>query len=360
MARGRVIVGMSGGVDSSVAAALLVEQGYEVIGVTMRLWTVHDREALPGKQRCCSVEDVDDAVAVAQALDIPHYVLNFERPFREHVVDYFVAEYARGRTPNPCLACNEHIKYRALLDRALALEADYLATGHYARVVHGPDRHRLLRAVDARKDQSYVLYTLGQAELARLLFPIGELTKEEVRQIAARLRLPVADKPDSEEICFVPGNDYRAFLAERLPPRPGVIVDITTGATVGAHAGISGYTVGQRRGLGAFGAPRYVVGLEPERNLVLIGPEEALYTRTLRAERLRFTAGSAPTGPRRVQAKIRYKAPAAPAVLTVTDDCATVHFDEPQRAVTPGQAVVFYDGDEVIGGGTIAATSPPA
>ncbi|MER3420604.1 MAG: tRNA 2-thiouridine(34) synthase MnmA, partial [Chloroflexota bacterium] len=288
VARRRVIVGMSGGVDSSVAAALLVKQGYEVIGITMRLWTVPDRDALPGKQRCCSVEDVDDAVAVAQALDIPHYVLNFERPFREHVVEYFVAEYARGRTPNPCLACNEHIKYRALLDRALALDAEFLATGHYARVVHGPDRHRLLRAVDTRKDQSYVLYSLSQAELARLLFPLGELTKEEVRRIAARLRLPVADKPDSEEICFVPGNDYRAFLAERLPPRLGAIVDITTGAAVGTHSGISGYTVGQRRGLGAFGAPRYVIGLEPERNLVLIGPEEALYTHALRAERLRF------------------------------------------------------------------------
>ncbi len=360
MTRGRVIVGMSGGVDSSVAAALLVQQGYEVIGVTMRLWTLHDRDALPGKQRCCSVEDVDDAVAVAQALDIPHYVLNFERPFREHVVEYFVAEYARGRTPNPCLACNEHIKYRALLDRALALGADYLATGHYARVVHGPDRHRLLRAADARKDQSYVLYTLGQEELGRVLFPIGELTKEEVRRIAVHLRLPVADKPDSEEICFVPGNDYRAFLAERLSPRPGAIVDITTGATVGTHPGISAYTVGQRRGLGAFGAPRYVVGLEPEQNLVLIGPEEALYTRVLRAERLRFTAGAPPSGPLRVAAKIRYKAPTAPATLTVDGDCATVQFDEPQRAVTPGQAVVFYDGDEVIGGGTIVATLCPA
>ncbi len=358
MTRGRVIVGMSGGVDSSVAAALLVEQGYEVIGVTMRLWTLHDRDALPGKQRCCSVEDIDDAVAVAQALDIPHYVLNFERPFRTHVVDYFVAEYARGRTPNPCLACNEHIKYRALLDRALALGADFLATGHYARVAHGPDRHRLLRAIDGRKDQSYVLYTLGQAELARLLLPIGELTKEEVRRIAARLRLPVADKPDSEEICFVPGNDYRAFLAERLPPRPGTIVDVTTGAAVGTHAGISGYTVGQRRGLGAFGAPRYVVGLEPERNLVLIGPEEALYARAFRAERLRFTAGTPPSGPLRVQAKIRYKAPLVPALVTVDGDGAIVHCDEPQRAVTPGQAVVFYDGDEVIGGGTIVGPVP--
>jgi tRNA-specific 2-thiouridylase len=349
----RVIVGMSGGVDSSVAAALLVEQGYEVIGVTMRLWTLHDGDALPAKQQCCSVEDVDDARAVAQALGIPHYVLNFERRFQEQVVDYFVAEYARGRTPNPCLACNEHIKYRTLLDHAVALEADYLATGHYARVAHGPDRHRLLRAADAEKDQSYVLYTLGQGELARLLFPLGGYTKSEVRRIAARHRLPVADKPDSEEICFVPNNDYRGFLAERLPARPGAIVDIATGAEVGRHAGIHGFTVGQRKGLGAFGAPRYVVGLEPERGLVLIGAGDALHTRVAVAERLRFTAGQAPPPGARISAKVRYKSRPAAATLTVTGDTAEVRFDEAQRAITPGQAIVFYDEDEVLGGGTI-------
>jgi tRNA-specific 2-thiouridylase len=353
MARPRVIVGMSGGVDSSVAAALLVEQGYEVIGVTMRLWTLHDGDALPSKQQCCSVEDVDDAVAVAQALDIPHYVLNFEQQFQDRVVDYFVAEYARGRTPNPCLACNEHIKYRTLLDRAVALDADYLATGHYARVAHGPERHRLLRAADTAKDQSYVLYTLGQAELSRLLFPIGGHTKDEVRRIAAGAGLPVADKPDSEEICFVPNNDYRSFLAERLPQRPGAIVDITTGTEVGSHQGIGGFTVGQRKGLGAFGAPRYVVGLEPERNLVLIGTDEALHTRVAVAERLRFISGAPPLPGARVDAKIRYKSRPAPATLLVEGDAAEVRFDEPQRAITPGQAIVFYDGDEVLGGGTI-------
>jgi tRNA-specific 2-thiouridylase len=360
VARGRVIVGMSGGVDSSVAAALLVEQGYEVIGITMRLWTVPDAAALPGRQRCCSVEDVDDAVAVAQALGIPHYVLNFERRFQADVVDYFVAEYARGRTPNPCLACNEHIKYRALLDHALAFDADFLATGHYARVVHGPDRHRLLRAVDEAKDQSYVLYTLGQAELARLLFPIGDYTKDAVRRIAAQRRLPVADKPDSEEICFVPGNDYRAFLAERLPARPGAMVDVTSGAVVGTHAGIAAYTVGQRKGLGAFGAPRYVVGLDPAANLVLIGPDEALYARTARVERLRFTAGTRPAGPLRVAARIRYRSRPAPATLALDGDGAELRFDTPQRAVTPGQAAVFYDGEEVLGGGTIAPAPPAA
>jgi tRNA-specific 2-thiouridylase len=352
----RVIVGMSGGVDSSVAAALLVEQGYEVIGVTMRLWTLHDGDALPAKQQCCSVEDVDDAVAVAQTLGIRHYVMNFEREFQAKVVDYFVDEYARGRTPNPCLACNEHIKYRTLLDRALALDADYLATGHYARVQHTPDGARLLRARDAAKDQSYVLYTLGQAELSRLLLPLGDLYKTEVRGIAARLSLPVADKPDSEEICFVPNNDYRTFLAERLLVSPGALVDAASGAVVGEHGGYTGYTVGQRKGLGAFAGRRYVVGIRPETNVVLIGEEDLLLSRTAVAERLRFTRGVPPADGARVDAKIRYKSAPAPATLVVEGDRATVRFDEPQRAITPGQAIVFYDGDEVLGGGTIESS----
>jgi tRNA-uridine 2-sulfurtransferase len=353
----RVIVGMSGGVDSSVAAALLVEQGYEVVGVTMRLWTLHDGDALPAKQKCCSVEDVDDAVAVAQALGIRHYVLNFERQFQETVVDYFVDEYARGRTPNPCLACNEHIKYRTLLDRALALDADYLATGHYARVRRTEGGHRLLRAVDAAKDQSYVLYTLGQAELAKLLLPAGEHEKAEVRRIASRFNLPVADKPDSNEICFVPNNDYRSFLEERLPAAPGALVDVASGAVVGEHTGYTGYTVGQRKGLGAFGGPKYVVGLRPETNVVLIGEIDALMARTAIAERLRWVAGTPPADGTRVQAKIRYKSAPAPAVLRLDGDRAEVRFDEAQRAITPGQAIVLYDGDVVLGGGTIEASA---
>jgi tRNA-specific 2-thiouridylase len=349
----RVIVGMSGGVDSSVAAALLVEQGYEVIGVTMRLWTLHDGDALPSKQQCCSVEDVDDALAVAQTLGIRHYVMNFEREFQAKVVDYFVDEYGRGRTPNPCLACNEHIKYRTLLDRALALDADYLATGHYARVQHTPRGARLLRARDAGKDQSYVLYTLGQAELTRLLLPLGEYEKREVRRIAARHALPVAEKPDSEEICFVPNNDYRTFLAARLPSSPGALVDAASGAVVGEHGGYTGYTVGQRKGLGAFAGRRYVVGIRPETNVVLIGEEDLLLRRTAVAERLRFTHGRPPPDGARIEAKIRYKSAPAPATLCVEGDRATITFDEPQRAITPGQAIVFYDGDEVLGGGTI-------
>ena len=354
----RVIVGMSGGVDSSVAAALLVEQGYEVIGVTMRLWTLHDTDALPTKQQCCSVEDVDDAVAVAQALGIRHYVMNFERQFQERVVDYFVDEYARGRTPNPCLACNEHIKYRALLDRALALDADLLATGHYARVRATAAGYELLRAVDAGKDQSYVLYTLGQAELAKLLLPLGGLEKAEVRRIAARHGLPVADKPDSNEICFVPNNDYRTFLAERLPAAPGALVNIATGRTVGEHGGYTGYTVGQRKGLGALGARTYVVGIQPERNVVLVGDEDALLARRVTAERLRFVSGAPPPPGARIDAKIRYKSVPAPASLTVTDATATVQFDRPHRAITPGQAIVFYAGDVVLGGGTIEHAEP--
>ncbi|MGH2586239.1 MAG: tRNA 2-thiouridine(34) synthase MnmA, partial [Dehalococcoidia bacterium] len=318
-------------------------------------WTLHDGDALPSKQQCCSVEDVDDAVAVAQRLGIRHYVLNFEREFRESVVDYFVGEYERGRTPNPCLACNEHVKYRSLLDRAMALDADFLATGHYARVEHAEDGHRLLRATDAAKDQSYVLYTLGQAELSRLILPIGGYEKVEVRRIAARHRLPVADKPDSNEICFVPDNDYRTFLAEHSQVRsePGALVEAGTGRVVGEHGGYMGYTVGQRKGLGAFGSRQYVVGVRPESNVVLIGDIGALSSRTVVAQRLRWVSDGPPAGETRVHAKIRYKSTPAPATLTVTGDEAEVHFDEPQRAVTPGQAIVFYDGDVVLGGGTI-------
>jgi len=239
----RVVVAMSGGVDSAVAAGILARQGYDVIGITMRLWTLEDPDAPVGKRRCCSVEDTDDARQAADAIGIPHYVLNMEREFHDRVIDYFVAEYGRGRTPNPCLACNEHVKFRALLDRAVAFDADFLATGHYAQIDREGPRYRLRRAVDPDKDQSYVLYTLGQAELAKTLFPVGSYAKPQIREIARELRLGLAEKPDSADICFVPDGDYRAFVRKRLPRAEGVTVD-RGGAVVARHDGVDGFTIG--------------------------------------------------------------------------------------------------------------------
>ncbi|GIW14770.1 MAG: tRNA-specific 2-thiouridylase MnmA [Tepidiforma sp.] len=356
MARPRVVVGMSGGVDSSVAAALLAEQGYEVVGVTMRLWTEERPEEYRGHQQCCSIEDIDDARRVAGQLGIRHYVMNFEREFREHVVDRFVREYAQGRTPNPCVRCNEHIKYRALLERLPALDAEFVATGHYARVVFDAanGRYRLLRGIDPAKDQSYVLYMLGQEQLRRLLLPVGGLTKAEVRAHAARLGLDVAAKPDSVEICFVPGNDYRAFVEARVQQEPGELLD-ESGAVIGRHRGIAAYTIGQRRGLGvAAGEPRYVTGIDAERNVVVIGPEEALFADMAEAAEVTWVAGEAPAPGERLEAKARYRAEPAPAELVEAGPGrAVVRFERRQRALTPGQAIAFYRGDEVLGGGTI-------
>jgi tRNA-specific 2-thiouridylase len=349
----RVVVAMSGGVDSAVAAGLLVRAGYEVIGITMRLWTLDDPDAPVGKKRCCSVEDTDDARQAADVLGIPHYVLNMEREFRDRVVDYFVAEYGRGRTPNPCLACNEHVKFRSLLDRAVALDADFLATGHYARIDRTGGRYRLLRAADDAKDQSYVLYTMGQAELAKTLFPVGGYAKPAIRALAHEMGLLLADKPDSADICFVPDGDYKSFVRGRLPQAVGVMRD-TSGAVIGEHDGVAGFTIGQRRGLGvAMGEKRFVTGIDPELNVVTIGPEEDLMSGALIAENVNWIGGP-PDGPVRAQAKIRYRTPPAPATVTpLAGGRASVVFDAPQRAITPGQAAVFYDGDEVLGGGAI-------
>jgi tRNA-specific 2-thiouridylase len=351
----RVVVAMSGGVDSSVAAGLLVEQGYEVIGITMRLWTVEDELAPRHNKRCCSVEDTDDAKAAADVLGVRHYVLNLEREFAAGVVDHFVDEYSRGRTPNPCLACNDKVKFRPLLEHAIALGADYLATGHYARVTHGAHGSDLHRAVDPSKDQSYVLYTLGQTELTRTLFPVGEYAKDDIRNLARKWSLPNADKPDSADICFIPSGNYREFVRKRVPVAAGDIVD-TEGETIGEHAGIIDYTVGQRRGVPARGGaePLFVVDIQPDANRVVVGPHEMLLAGALEADSLTFTHGSPPDGETPVLAQIRYRAPAVPATLVVEGSTATVHFEKPQRAVTPGQAVVFYDGNRVLGGGTIA------
>lgn len=349
----RVVVAMSGGVDSSVAAALLVEQGFDVIGITMRLWSEETPFGFRHQRRCCSVEDTDDARRVCSVLGIPHYVLNMEEPFRDEVVDYFIGEYANGRTPNPCLACNDRVKFRPLLDRALTFEARYLATGHYARVEHDERGHRLLRATDPAKDQSYVLFQLGQAELEHVLFPVGESKKDDIRSIARRLELPNADKPDSVDICFIPDGNLRGFLDTRLQARPGPVVDVE-GNTIGEHGGIATLTVGQRKGLGvAKGEPLYVIALDPVENRVVAGTNEDLMAETMTVRALRFVAGHPPGDEFRCRVRVRYRAPEVAATVAVEDGLAQVRFDEPQRAITPGQAAVFYDGDVVLGGGII-------
>ena len=349
---------MSGGVDSSVAAYLLKEQGYDVIGVTMRLWSEDVEGASRHNRACCSVEDVFDAKRVSQKLDISHYVLNMEEEFRRHVIEYFIREYKNGRTPHPCIACNDKIKFAFFLRRALSLEADWIATGHYVRRREASDgRIELYKAVDASKDQTYVLYGLGQDELSRSLFPIGELPKQDVRRIAHELELPVADKPDSQEICFVPSGDYRAFLSERMALTPGPILDVD-GKHVGSHMGTAGYTVGQRKGLppSPTGRRMYVIDIDTMENTIVIGPEDHLLADSLRAAQATFIDGVAPGRiPMRVSAKVRYKSPEAPALLIpdAEGDSFTLEFDEPQRAVTPGQAVVLYNGGRMLGGGVI-------
>jgi tRNA-specific 2-thiouridylase len=356
MTKKRVVVAMSGGVDSSLAAALLLREGFDVLGVTMRLWSGAAAEG-PFRPGCC-VLGVDDARAVCRVLGVPHQVINLEREFEREVVDYFCRDYERGRTPNPCLACNDRVKFKTLLERATAMGADFLATGHYARIARSGDGcYDLLRAVDETKDQSYALFTVGQAELSRLLFPIGEHRKMEVRRLAAQWGLPVAEKRDSFEICFVP-KDYRAFIDGRVRQRPGEIRD-TTGRVVGRHSGIGGYTVGQRHGLGvAVGVKRYVVAIDRFANAITIGGEDDLLCGGLLAEELRWVSGRAPEGEVAVSAQVRYRAPAVAAVVSVKGECAAVRFDVPQRAITPGQAAVFYQGERVLGGGIISKALP--
>ena len=354
MSRERIVVAMSGGVDSSVAAGLLLREGYDVIGVTMRLWAPEDVQAPRYHKRCCSVEDIDDARSAADVLGIPHYVVNMEREFMANVVDYFVAEYSRGRTPNPCLPCNEHVKFRALVQRAKAMEARYLATGHYVRLVESQGVYRLYRARDEAKDQSYVLYMLGQEDLAGVRFPIGAFEKDEIRELAMEMGLPNASKPDSADICFLPTEDYRDFIAERVPQAAGDVVD-SDGAVVGRHEGVARFTIGQRRGLGVtLGEKRYVTSIDPQLNVITIGPEDALLASGLSAEALSWVGGEPPANEFEAGVKIRYQAPVQPAWVRLTETGADVRFREPQRAIAAGQAAVFYHGDEVLGGGIIA------
>ena len=356
----RVAVAMSGGVDSSVAAALLVEQGYEVIGLTMQLWPDVGEEVARRHGGCCSVEAVSDARRVADRLGIAYYVLNFQEVFEARVIRPFIGEYARGRTPNPCLDCNRHVKFAELLERATALEADYLATGHYARVERDPGRGRWLlrKGVDARKDQSYALYGLTQGQLSRTLLPLGGLSKQEVRKIAQARGLPVAGKEESQEICFVVEGDYRSFLADRIPGaiHPGPIVDLD-GRRLGTHRGLPFYTVGQRQGLGiATGAPLYVVRLDPGTNTVVVGGAADVYARGLVARNPNWIAVEELSTSTPARVKIRYGAPEVDAVLFPAGDGEVrLNFAHPQRAVTPGQAVVFYQDDLVLGGAVIEA-----
>jgi len=354
-----VVVAMSGGVDSSVAAALLVEQGYNVIGITMQLWDPEISEATGEYLGCCSLTAVNDARAVANKLGIPYYVLNFRHLFRQTVIADFCREYLSGRTPNPCIVCNRKIKFGALLSKAIALGADYLATGHYARVDFEESRGRfcLKKAGDSRKDQTYFLYNLTQEQLAKIITPLGSYTKAQVRAMAAERGLRTADKAESQEICFIPDNDYRGFLRTNVEEgriEPGYFVD-QSGKVIGRHQGIAFYTIGQRRGLGlALGERAYVTAIDPDRNTVTIGREEDLDKTGLIAKDINYVTATGPEDLARVQAKIRYNSPPVPAsVVILPDGLALVEFTVPQRAIAPGQAVVFYREDYLLGGGVI-------
>jgi len=355
----KVVVAMSGGVDSSVAAALLKEEGYEVIGVTMNLFSLPKELCRSEELRsCCGRKAVEDAHRVAMHLGIPHYVADFRKEFEEAVIADFGREYGRGRTPNPCIRCNERIKFKVLLDRTRRLGADRLATGHHARVKldAATGRFLLRKGRDRAKDQSYFLYRLSQAQLARVLMPVGDFTKAEVREMARRWGLPVAEKEESQETCFAPLGDYPGFLAGRAPHafRPGPIED-PAGRVLGRHKGIGHYTIGQRRGMGiAASQPLYVVAIDVLRNAIVVGPERDLYGKKLEASNLRLIALKEIEGPLTVRAKIRYKHRESKALVTpISSRRVGVEFDRPQRAITPGQSVVFYRRDIVLGGGII-------
>lgn len=350
---------MSGGVDSSVTAALLLQQGYQVIGVTMQIWDSAQTEVGGEQVGCCSLAAVEDARRVAAKMGIPYYVMNFRDVFEEKVVDYFITEYLRGRTPNPCIACNRYVKFEALLDKALGLGAAYVATGHYARLGFSQEygRYTVCRSADRKKDQTYVLYGLTQHQIAHTLMPLGDYTKERVRQIAAGLGLPVADKADSQEICFVPDNNYRGFLQDKAKEiRPGPFLNLQ-GDVIGEHRGIPFYTIGQRRGLGlAAGERLYVVNIDIDSNTVTLGPPDALLGTELTAEDVNLILCEKLTGAMEVEVMVRYNGKPAPATITpCPGGRVEVRLHIPQRSITPGQAVVFYQGDCVVGGGTIAS-----
>lgn len=356
--KGKVVVGMSGGVDSSVTAYLLKEQGYDVIGITMQIWQDEDRCKIEESGGCCGLSAVEDARKVANKLGIPYYVLNFKKEFKENVIDYFINEYAKGVTPNPCIACNRYVKWESLLHKALTLEADYIATGHYARIVKHPvtNRYTIKMANTDSKDQTYALYNLTQFQLKHTLMPVGDYEKSDIRKIASEIGLDVANKPDSQDICFVPDGDYAKFIRQNsnLNIKEGNFID-RTGKVLGRHKGICNYTIGQRKGLGiSFGSPMYVSEIKPETNEVVLTGNDGLFKNNVLIKDFNFMSVEDIDGEVFVNGKLRYSQKKSPCVIKKLDNgLVEAIFEEPQRAVTPGQAAVFYDGEYVLGGGVI-------
>lgn len=356
----KVVVGMSGGVDSSVAAYLLKQQGYEVIGVTMQIWQDEDEFIQQENGGCCGLSAVNDARRVATDLQIPYYVMNFKNEFKCNVMNYFVNEYLQGRTPNPCIACNRYVKWEALLKRSLDIGADFIATGHYARIQRLENgRYALKKSATSKKDQTYALYNLTQFQLSHTLMPVGEFTKDEIRKIAENINLKVAQKPDSQEICFVNDNDYAKFIENYCDKKIEEGNFVTTdGKIIGKHKGITHYTIGQRKGLNlSLGYPVFVAEIKPETNEVIIGENKDILSNTLYANNLNFMSIEDIENEMLLTAKIRYNHQGSKCIVKKVDkDIIECKFEEPQRAITPGQAVVLYDNNYVVGGGTIIGT----
>ena len=351
----KALIAMSGGVDSSVAALLMKEKGYDCVGCTMKLYRNEDA-GIENEHTCCSLDDVEDAKRIARYLEIPYYIFNFSQDFRANIIDRFVWSYENGRTPNPCIDCNRYMKFGKLFERAQILGCDKVVTGHYARIEKQGGQYILKKAVDAKKDQSYVLYTMTQKQLSQTMFPLGELEKTTVRKLAQEHGFTNAEKPDSQDICFVPDGDYARIveLYAKHPVCPGNFADLS-GAVLGQHRGIIHYTIGQRKGLGiSFSKPHYVCAIDPASNTITLGKNADVHQRHLTADDFNWISGSAPCRPIRCKAKIRYQQAEQPATATaLSDGTVKVLFDAPQRAITPGQAVVLYDGDIVLGGGVI-------